>query len=156
MLLTIAGAVHPNPGPLSSTSSVPTSSIADLIDTGLSDVVAIYARVCIQWYRRFDLEMIGLESLLIDLTVQHRKLLIEGFYNPQTIITITKRIDNTFTRNSNILIVGDFNVNVLDSPTKIVSRLLSSYNAHQLITKPTNFNKHSSTLIDLMIMNHHE
>lgn len=54
----------------------------------------------------------------------------------------------------NILVTGDFKIDISASPSKKMSRLIASYNAEQLIRSPTHITEHSSKLIDLMLVIH--
>ena len=51
-----------------------------------------------------------------------------------------------------IIVLGDFNINTLNVNNNKIKELMQEYNMKQLISGPTNFTEHSSTLIDLMLV----
>lgn len=52
-----------------------------------------------------------------------------------------------------IVISGDFNLNMLNQNTsRKIGSVCETYNLNQIITKPTHFTEHSSSLIDLIIV----
>ncbi len=68
---------------------------------------------------------------------------------------LEESIDRAFNETcDNILVAGDFNINIQNSTSNKITRLISSYNAEQLITTPTHYTEHSSSLIDLMFIKH--
>lgn len=119
--------------------------------------VAIYTRQGIPAVERKDLHVQGLEALWIEITVKSRKLLIGGFYRPPDANNnywqlIEHSIDQAFSVNcDNIIVTGDFNINVQHTSNKL-SRLISSYNGHQLINSPTHFTETTSSTIDIIFV----
>ncbi len=104
--------------------------------------------------------MNNLEALWIELQVSQRKFVIGGIYRPPDSNNtywnlLEDSIDRAFSQNChNILVTGDFNINVQNSTSNRISRLISSYNAEQLITSATHFTETSCSLIDLMFIRH--
>ena len=69
---------------------------------------------------------------------------------------LEQNIDEEFNQKCyNILVTGDFNMDFLVNPNNKMSRLISSYNAQQLIQSPTHFTERSHSLIDLIFIKHH-
>lgn len=122
--------------------------------------VAIYVKEGLTFSFRSDLSVNGVEGVWIELSVNKRNFLIGGLYRPpnangQQWTLLEQSIDQAFSQTvDNVLITGDFNVNILTSPRNRMSNLVNSYNAEQLINTPTHFTEHSSSLIDLMIIKH--
>ncbi len=122
--------------------------------------VAMYVRDSLYAKQRNDLSINGLESLWIELHIDHRKLLLGGIYRPPHSNNtewnlLEESIDRAFNqRVDNILVTGDFNIDILKGTPNKINRLTTSYSAEQLITTATHFTEHSSSLIDLMIVKH--
>lgn len=124
--------------------------------------VAIYTRNTIHAIERQDLTQQDLEALWVEVRVSQRKLLIGGIYRPPDAnntqwLNMEHSIDLAFNQHfDNIIVTGDFNINVSASPNNRMDRLIDSYNAHQLITSPTHFTEHSRTTIDLIFVKNHQ
>ncbi len=122
--------------------------------------VAIYVKDTLYAKERSDLSIINLEAIWIELHTNQRKLLIGGIYRPPDSnnnhwTLLQESIDRAFNQVcDNILVTGDFNINVHNSTSNKISRLISSYNAEQLISTPTHYTEHSNSLIDLMFVKH--
>ncbi|XP_053406441.1 uncharacterized protein LOC123527061 [Mercenaria mercenaria] len=120
--------------------------------------VAIYVRSGLYATRRLDLEILGLETLWIELTLRNKKLLVGGFYRPpdsnnEYWTLLEESIDRAHFHSNNVAITGDFNINVLNDQSNKISRLMSSYSSVQLISEPTHFTENSQSLIDLVFVN---
>ncbi len=130
--------------------------MTDTVDRGGG--VAIYVREGLHATRRSDLSLNGLESLWIELIVNNKKLLIGGIYRPPDSnnndwLLLEESIDRAFNQVcENIIVAGDFNINVQQSNSNKMSRLITSYNAEQLISSPTHFTENSNSLIDLIFV----
>lgn len=62
-------------------------------------------------------------------------------------------LDQAFNQHiDNILVAGDFNININSNLSNRMSRLIDSLNSEQLINSPTHFTERSSSLIDLMFI----
>ncbi|XP_045166981.2 uncharacterized protein LOC123530276 [Mercenaria mercenaria] len=120
--------------------------------------VAIYVREGIIASERVDLAITGLEALWLELIVNKRKIILGGIYRPPDSnnnhwLLLEQSIDQAFNQScDNILVTGDFNINVLNTTSNKITNLMASYNAEQLITLPTHFTEHSNSLIDLMFV----
>ena len=126
-------------------------------DNRLGGGVAIYVRSGMQSKQRTDLIHGDIEALCIEVTIKHKKLLICGIYRPpNSNNNYYDLIENKFDNLSNIstkdlIILGDFNCDMLSSPNKM-ENIASSYNFQQLIDEPTHFTEHSSSIIDLILV----
>ncbi len=100
----------------------------------------------------------GIESVWVDVIINRKKILIGGIYRPPDSnnnhwLLLEESIDRAFNQTcDNIIVAGDFNINVLNSNSNKMSRLITSYNAEQLISTPTHFTENSSSLIDLIFV----
>ncbi len=92
----------------------------------------------------------------VEVHINQRKLFVWCIYRPSDSnnnywTLLEQSIDQAFSKScDNILVAGDFNINVQNSVANKISRLISSYNSEQLISTPTHFTENSSSLIDLI------
>ena len=212
IVLEKAGDVHPNPGPLSSSSSLSSSSLSntltgsissnlnqfhhlsfiqynvqsiinklDLLTVELSEFdilafsetwlhagistndllipsynyperkdrdrdphggVVIYVKESLNYKRRQDLELPGIECIWLEIILQHKRLLFGLFYRPpnsdqiyHSLIedSIHLAIDSGIT---DVIVTGDFNYNLMNDVTnrKILS-ICQQFSMHQYITE---------------------
>ena len=99
--------------------------------------------------------MINVECIWLEVTIQHRKLLIGTFYRPPNSTNeILSSIDDStgmafVTNIQNILITGDFNLDMFKQNS---SRKVSQYfGLENLKSEPTHFTENSSSLVDLFL-----
>ena len=121
--------------------------------------VLIYVKNGIHYKRRDDLEVRGIESIWIELANHHKRILFGLFYRPPSSnANYFSHIEDSIalavdTGISDIIICGDFNLNMLNQHTsRKIDSVCETYNLTQIITKPTHFTEHSSSLIDLIIV----
>ena len=125
--------------------------------------VILYVKNNIHYTRRQDLELRGVESIWIELTLKHKHILFGVFYRPpnsEAVIfsaiedSINLAVDSGV---NNIIITGDFNLNMqnVQSARKITS-LCEQLSLFQSIEEPTHFTETSSSLIDLLLVNNNE
>ena len=120
--------------------------------------VVIYVRDTFSCIRRTNLEIRGLEAVWVEILIESKKVLVGGFYRPPNtdahyfnhIIESIDRAHNTDI--SDIIILGDFNYNMLSDNYNKMKELTKTYNMKQLIAEPTYFTENSSSLIDLIII----
>ncbi len=92
--------------------------------------VAIYVREGIHATRRSDLEVNGIESVWIEIITNRKKILIGGIYRPPDSnnnhwVLLEETIDRAFNQVcDNIIVSGDFNINVHNSGANKISDLL--------------------------------
>ena len=108
--------------------------------------------------RRNDLELPNLECIWVEVSIQNKKQLIGTFYRPpnsaNAILSSTEdSIGLAFDTNiQNILVTGDFNLDILkDNSNRKIRDLCQQFNFEQLINEPTHFTENSSSLIDLIL-----
>ena len=125
--------------------------------------VILYVKNNIHYTRRHDLELRGVESIWIELTLKHKHILFGVFYRPpysEAVVfsaiedSINLAVDSDV---NDIIITGDFNLNMqnVQSARKIIS-LCEQLSLVQSIEEPTHFTKTSSSLIDLLLVNNKE
>ena len=119
--------------------------------------VILYVKNNIHYTRRHVLELRGVESIWIELTLKHKHILFGVFYRPpnsEAVVfsaiedSINLAIDSGV---NDIIITGDFNLNMqnVQSARKITS-LCEQLSLVHSIEEPTHFTETSSSLIDLL------
>lgn len=129
-------------------------------DDRIGGGVAIYIRDNLYGTRRQDLYIPSLEALWVEIRLNNQSYLIGGLYRPPNtgapyFQLIEESFDRAFNSNpSNLIITGDFNINMLDNATSNkLQNIIQSYGFSQLISEPTHFTETSSSLLDLFIVN---
>ena len=96
--------------------------------------------------KRHDLELPNIECLWVEISIKNKIQLIGTFYRPPNstnaiLSTIEDSIGLAFDANiSNILITGDFNLNILkDNSSRKVRDICQQFNFQQIINEPTHF-----------------
>lgn len=125
--------------------------------------VAVYVKNNIPCMRRTELEILNVESVWIEIRLKYKRLLIGTFYRPpnsdQSVLSnIERSIDLAIdTGISDIIILGDFNLNMLKPvSSRPISNICQQYNLQQIITEPTHFTETSNSLIDLVLVSNPE
>ena len=123
----------------------------------------LYVKSGIFYKRRSDLEINGIECIWIEVVLNKKSLLFGLFYRPpNSSADVYSNIEESIslavdTGTSDIIITGDFNFNVLNSQTKKkIDPLCTQFSLHQLLTDPSHFTEHSSSLIDLILVSNKE
>ena len=112
-------------------------------------------------YERPDL-LSDIEAVWIDITCDSQKLITGCIYRTPDDLhfyqAFYSTLEGIWMRRKNILLVGDFNADLLpksgselNSEGKHLSKILSSFDLHNVIAQPTRITSSSSTLIDLVI-----
>ena len=122
--------------------------------------VAIYIKSGIALHKQMNLIDGDIEALCVEMIVRGHKFLLAGFYRPPNSgREYWESIESTFDNLSNsvtndLIILGDFNCDMqqLNTSNKM-HELALSYNLTQLIDEPTHYTEHSSSLIDLILVN---
>ena len=121
--------------------------------------VAVYIKQSIHSIRRHDLELVGVECIWVELTINKHRLLFGTFYRPpnspaNTFSLIEDSI--SLAKHSgieNIIVTGDFNFDMLDhSRCRKIENLCSQLSLQQCIEEPTHFTEHSSSLLDVILI----
>ena len=119
----------------------------------------IYVKQNIPCKRRNDLELQTLECLWVEISVKNSKILFGLFYRPpdsQVHIWdhINQSLENALDAGfENIVVMGDFNENLLSPNLNKLKNVLSQNSLYQAITEPTFFCENSSSLLDPLIVN---
>ena len=102
--------------------------------------------------------MEDIECIWIEVSLNHKKLLIGTFYRPpnspaSTLSSIETSIGLAYDTNINdILIVGDFNLDTQKQASgNKINVICQQFNLHNLIQEPTHFTESSSSIIDLLL-----
>lgn len=120
--------------------------------------VVIYARDSLACRRRYDIEINGLEAVWVELRIKSKQILIGGIYRPPDsndnyFNLLLESMDRAVNTNIiDIIILGDFNLNILHNANSKVNELMTLYSLSQLITEPTYYTENSSSLIDLVFV----
>ena len=120
--------------------------------------ICVFAKKELYSRRRNDLEMADVECIWLEIHNRNRKVLIGTFYRPPnstpaTLTSIENSIGLAFdTDIENILITGDFNLDMLKQTSKRkVNDICQQFNLKQLINEPTHYTESSSSIIDLFL-----
>ncbi|CAC5365976.1 unnamed protein product [Mytilus coruscus] len=95
----------------------------------------------------------------IEVRFKTKKYLYGTFYvppnsSPQVWDNIEQSIDLALSCNLDIIVTGDFNTNQLRNTTNDrISMIKAQFSLHQLISDPTYITEHSSSLLDLILVN---
>ena len=119
--------------------------------------VMIYVKDSVHYTRRNDLEPLNIECIWIEIQLKQTRILFGLFYRPPNSDALyLSAIEDSIslaldTQISNIIVTGDFNLNVLNPHTSNkISDICTQFSLYQTITEPTHFTEHSSSLIDLV------
>ena len=123
----------------------------------------LYVKSGIFYKRRSDLEVNGIECIWIEVVLNKKSLLFGLFYRPpNSSADVYSKIEESIslavdTGTSHIIITGDLNFNVLNSQTKKkIDSPCTQFSLHQLLTDPSHFTEHSSSLLDLILVSNKE
>ena len=121
--------------------------------------ILVYVKTDLPCKRRYDLELVTIECLWVEINVKNKNILVGTFYRPpNSNALIFSDIENSIglafdTGIPDIIILGDFNLNVLNGPSaRKINDLCQHYNLSQIISEPTNFTESSSSIIDLIMV----
>ena len=121
--------------------------------------VLVYVRYNINCQLRPDLHVSIVECIWLGRRFKTKKYLYGTFYIPpnsnvQLWEDIEQSTDLALTCNIDIIVAGDFNVNMLrNTSTDKIRNLKNQFSLHQLIFDPTYVTEHSSSLLDLILVN---
>ena len=106
-----------------------------------------------------DLEIAGVENIWIELAENHTRILFGVFYRPPSSdATYFLNIEDSIalavdTDISDIIVTGDFNLNMLNIRTsRKIESLCIQFSLYQSIDQPTHFTENSSSLIDIVLV----
>ena len=116
--------------------------------------VILYLKEAIHYYRRQDLEPRGTECIWIELVNKHKHVLFGVFYRPPNANSnYYSLIEDSLhlavdTGNNDIVVTGDFNLNLLSSHTsRKIGSLCSQFAFYQSIDQPTYLNRKFSFFV---------
>lgn len=121
--------------------------------------VMIYVRDTIPCKRRRDLEMVTVECLWVEITVQKTKILFGLFYRPLDSSDhvwdhISQSVENAInTGIEKIVVLGDFNNNLLSPGTSKLKNIISQNGLYQVVSDHTFFCETNPSLLDPLIVN---
>ena len=120
--------------------------------------VIIYVKDSLYYKRRHDLEPRNIECIWIEIQLNHTRVLFGLFYRPPNsdaayLSSIEDSISLALdTQINNIIVTGDFNLDMLSNNTsRKISELCEQFALYQTITEPTHFTENSSSLIDIIL-----
>ena len=103
------------------------------------------------------MEPLNIECIWIEIQLKQTRILFGLFYRPPNSDALyLSAIEDSIslaldTQISNIIVTGDFNLNVLNPHTSNkISDICTQFSLYQTITEPTHFTEHSSSLIDVV------
>ena len=121
--------------------------------------ILVYVKDGIPCKRRTDLELITIECIWVEVNVRNKRVLVGTFYRPpNSLPLILSDIENSIglavdTGISDIVILGDFNLNMLVTQSqRKINDLCQQYGLIQLINEATNFTESSASTIDLIMV----
>ena len=118
--------------------------------------LAIYIKDSLNCTLRDDLQVDGIEALLLEVKPQKQKpFLLAYTYRPPSstqgwTVEFEQVLENLYSENKEIILIGDLNINLLDTSTSVQNwlQIIDSVNLTQLVQDPTRVTGTSSTLID--------
>ena len=117
--------------------------------------VILYVKDTQHYKRRNDLEIQGIECIWIELVLQTKHILFGLYYRPPNTNALqhSRIIDSIHlavdTGISNIIVTGDFNINMLDTTSaRKLHSLCQQFSLSSCISEPTHFTENSASLID--------
>ena len=121
--------------------------------------VILYVKEAIHYYRRQDLEPRGIECIWIELVNKHKHVLFGVFYRPPNASSnYYSLIEDSLhlavdTGNNDVVVIGDFNFNLLSSQTsRKIDSLCSQFAFYQSIDQPTHYTENSASLLDTILV----
>ena len=121
--------------------------------------ILVFVRDNIPAQRRYDLEPNGIECLWLEIRLRNRKILVGTFYRPPNstpivLSSIENSIDLAFNLDiQDVIITGDFNLDMMKQASRSkVENIAQRYGMTQMISDPTHFTEHSSSLIDIFLV----
>ncbi|KAK3084222.1 hypothetical protein FSP39_010249 [Pinctada imbricata] len=116
--------------------------------------IVVYLSDLLNYKRRKDLESSDIETIWLEILIPNSKsFLYCSVYRPPSANTswvdlFATEIEKATCGNEEIIISGDFNIDLLKDPPRYWSQALEVFNLTQVISSPTRVNGNSSTLID--------
>ena len=109
--------------------------------------------------RLFELEQPNLELIWLKVTTNNTSFTLGvGYRNPALPVEYWSNLDENISRvvdsygSQNIVLVGDFNEDLLNNSKHHLKDIIDSYNLKQIIDSPTRVTSHTSSLLDPIII----
>ena len=107
--------------------------------------LAIYIKDSLSCTLRDDLQVDGIEALLLEVKCQKQKpFLLAYTYRPPSstqgwTVDFEQGLENLYSENKEIILIGDLNINLLDTSTSVQNwlQIIDSVNLTQLVKDPT-------------------
>ena len=118
--------------------------------------LAIYIKTSLNCTLRDDLQVEGVEALFLEVKPEKQKpFLLAYTYRPPSstqewTVDFEQILDNLYTENKEIILLGDFNINLFDASNNVQNwlQIMDSVNLTQVVKDPTRVTPSSCTLID--------
>ena len=112
--------------------------------------LAIYTKNNIYTLRRHDLENNNIENIWTEVHSYNKKFLIGLFYRPpESPVEFWKHFEDTLESaadlNNDIIILGDFNTDILKYKNRHLERIMQKYDLEHTIKEATRIEKNSRT-----------
>ncbi|KAK6191763.1 hypothetical protein SNE40_003365 [Patella caerulea] len=119
--------------------------------------VAIYIRDSLYFKARLDLNIAGLEAVWVEIRNKNNIYLIGSFYRSPTANSeywnlIEQSIELAKEQNIKTIILGDFNVNIINTNSSRISNIMRRFDLTQLIKSPTRITETTATLLDIILV----
>ena len=120
--------------------------------------VAVYVKNNIISKHRTDMDIRGLEAIWVEINNANNKLLIGTFYRaPSCGVVSWDLIEESFYCGiddgiEKVIMVGDFNANVLEGNNQRIDYLCNRFQLSQLINKPTRITETTKSTLDLIFV----
>ena len=119
--------------------------------------MCLFTHDSITFKRRIDLEHPYIESIWIEIQLTSFNILICNIYrHPKSsnswYSSFTEMLDSAWLENKNIILMGDFNIDLLE-PQDSWNDIFNSFNLTQIISLPTRVTPTHSSLIDHIYTN---
>ena len=120
--------------------------------------VALYIANHLAFIERNDLSTPGLEILWSEIHTNHKKILVGVLYRPPNMLVdywnlFCSNLEKVFQCDLPVILLGDFNVNVLCEQSTNFKFMIQRLGLMNLIHENTNFTVHTGTCIDLILTN---
>ena len=121
--------------------------------------VMVYVKDNLNYMRRLDIELPGIECLWIEIILKHKRILFGVFYRPPNSDSIYHSlIEDSIhlaidTGIRDIVVTGDFNYNMFNDTAKLkILNLCQEFSMYQCITEPTHYTENSVSLLDIVLV----
>ena len=121
--------------------------------------VMVYVKDNLNYMRRLDIELPGIECLWIEIILKHKRILFGVSYRPPNSDSIyLSLIEDSIhlaidTGIRDTVVTGDFNYNMFNDIAKLkILNLCQEFSMYQCITEPTHYTENSVSLLDIVLV----